>query len=178
MGLTDAVQMGLYELVERIMKAYQTEIRNQIEDSGLVDTGRFRDSVEYRIIKTPTGLKGQILALEYGLKWETGFNRQQVQGYIRSQINLVNDLEDYFSRKLADNPRRAAQLTVKAWRREGAPTRASRRFSRAPKGERTRFIGRAVETTLQPIEKFVADEGENVLLFAIRQPLRDLSTIR
>ncbi len=175
--IAEAVEKGLFEIVERVMKAYQTRMKQYIRERGLVDTGDGLNSVTYRVLFTPGGVRGQILINSYMTTWETGISVLDIPSYLRQNPTIVRDLEKYFLRKGADDALRAAYLTIDTWEREGAPTRNSRRFSRAPGGERTRFILRTVEDSEKSIQKFIQEEGRGVLVAAIRQPIRDLLTI-
>lgn len=172
MTIVEDIQRQLSGLLLKIMEEYRDEIRDNIRERGLVLTGQLLNSVEARVVNTPFGLRGQIWLNEYGLVWETGITRDKIGTYVGRQRNLLADLTGYMRARGADNPGRAAFATIETWYREGAPTRASRKYSNAPGGERTRFIQRAVESKSQEVEKRIREKSSQVVLLTVERRAR------
>lgn len=175
--LAEEIEKGLEKLLLDIMVEYRDDIRKKIRERGLVLTGDLVKSVTAQVKKTPTGLKGVIMLNDYGLTWETGISRDRIGAYISSQGNIMAKLESYMRKRNAVNPRAAAFATIQTWYREGAPTRASRRFSSAPGGSRTGFIARSVEEKQKDVFRRIRSEGEDIVLFAINQAARNLRQV-
>lgn len=166
------IQSKLEKLMVSIMDEYKDEIQFNIRQRGLVLTGSLLNSVESRVVRTPFGLTGQIWLNDYGLVWETGVSRSRIDQFLGSKANAIAELTRYMRARGAVNPRGAAYATIQVWYREGAPTRASRRYSNAPGGERTRFISRAVESKQDEVEKRIASEAADIVLVSVTQAAR------
>lgn len=175
--ITGEIEEALKKLLTDVMIEYKDDIKEKIKQRGLVLTGALLNSVTARVEKTPGGFKGVILLNDYGLTWETGIPKEKIAAYISSQGNILAKLEAYMRKRNATNPRAAAFSTIKVWKREGAPTRASKRFSNAPGKTRTGFIKSSVEERQQQVIERFQSEVENIILFSITQTARELRTI-
>lgn len=172
MAAFDEIEDRLRSILLDEAEAYADQISFNIRERGLVLTGSLAKSPEARIVATPSGLKAQVLINDYGLVWETGVSRTRIDRFVRSEPNFISRLTRYMAARGSRNPRAAAEATIHVWYREGAPTRASRRYSNAPAGERTRFVQRAIEKLEPGTVSRIEEQAAEVTLVSVTNSIR------
>lgn len=127
-------------LIEDIYLGASSLIRQLILDEfraqGHSLTGAFESSLDYKINKTRYTATLTGLGLKYGLVLNEGLDPNEIKD------SMYPGLVKYFVLKGAQDPKRAAILTLRKWREEGMSTQASKRFSTT--GGRQHFIEAAM----------------------------------
>ncbi len=172
----------VFSILEDLAGYLKARIRLQ----GHQGSGRLIRSVEVRVDVKTGGLEGYILLNDYAKYLESGVpaNRIPFRG-VTGRGGTSKYIQGLFQhwRRLGLSPGealRASFATAQVQKREGMPTRASRRFSRDKNSARTGFIGRTVEDREK---KIIAEIEEKTLgLLEIRldgflQPLEEGAAI-
>lgn len=155
------------DILAEVMKALQTDLREEITRQGHVLTGRMRDSVDYTVEVEGSQLIGRMFIEDYGAILEVGVTasripyggRTGVGGkslYIEGLINFWR-LRGLSGREAIS----AAFATATVQKREGMPTRASYQHSQT--GERTGFTRTVIERNLDTIAQTIEDRFGAVL---------------
>ena len=153
----------LNNALEDVLNAFIAEIKKQYTLQGHVLTGNLVNSLRWEIETGDTKLTGKIYIADYGLYVNNGVSAvnipfgggsgggtsKYIQGLIR--FFLLRGLGD-------DNAKRAAFATARKHKKEGMPTKSSRRFSK--NGKRTEALDDAIklkqEATFEALSKQVA----------------------
>jgi len=159
---------------ERIMKdlllVLIAGIRKRMKAQGHYHTGKLFKSLAFTIDTRTDTIIGEITFLAYGQYVETGvpaasipFSGRRGKGGVSKYIQA---LRRYFQEKGFQGAEalRIAFATANVHRREGMPTRASRRFSSDEGKARTGFVGREVEEKGPLISATVGREMSEALI--------------
>jgi len=111
-----------------------SKLRRELIDQGHRLTGELIRSLEYRVRESGKTMIVEFLANEYGEKLNTGIPASQIPRYPSiGYLRLVRELTAYVERRMGLRgglAKNVAGRIVRAWGREGMPTRASYRFSK------------------------------------------------
>lgn len=135
------------------------KLGQELADQGHKLTGALIASLEYQVRTTATGMVVDFLANEYGEKLNTGIPASQIPKYPSAgYLKLVLELTRYVERRMGLRgglAKKVAGRIVRAWGREGMPTRASYRFSK--NGRRTGWVDVILKQESDEIERQVRD---------------------
>lgn len=135
------------------------KLGQELTDQGHKLTGALIASLEYQVRTTTTGMVVDFLANEYGEKLNTGIPASQIPKYPSAgYLKLVFELTRYVERRMGLRgglAKKVAGRIVRAWGREGMPTRASYRFSK--NNRRTGWVDVILKQESDEIERMVSD---------------------
>lgn len=135
------------------------KLGQELTDQGHKLTGALIASLEYRIRTTATGMTIDFLANEYGEKLNTGIPASQIPKYpSAAYLRLVLEITRYVERRMGLRgglAKKVAGRIVRAWGREGMPTRNSYKF--AKNNRRTGWVDVILRQEESEIERMVAD---------------------
>lgn len=137
--------------VESLMKALQSEFREELKAQGHIDTGKLSDSITYNIELVSTAIIATMYMEDYGIPVDTGVpaaNIPYTRGSGAASSQYIQKLIGWWQRKgLGDKEaKRAAFATANKHKQEGMPTRASFAFSN--NGRRTTFVEATIDNNL------------------------------
>lgn len=151
---------ALHTALEKAMIHFQGTLRRSLEAQGHVNTGRLRDSIQYKLTKGFDFVLAQIECEDYGLAVEFGVSASRIPyggngGGGTSQY--IQGLIKFFQSKglQGRDAIGAAFATARTHAREGMPTAASARFSQT--GERTGFARTALEQDLEILGSIIEE---------------------
>ena len=137
--------------VESLMKALQSEFREELKAQGHSDTGKLSESITYNIELVSTAIIATMFMEDYGVPVDTGVaaaNIPYTRGSGSASSQYIQKLIAWWQRKgLGDKEsKRAAFATANKHKQEGMPTRASFAFSN--NGRRTTFVEATIDNNL------------------------------
>ena len=151
------------------------KLGKELTDQGHRLSGNLIRSLEYKVRTKTQDLILEFLANEYGEELNTGVPASKIPRYPSLEyLRLVRDLARYATQRMGlrgKAAKSAGHAIVRAWQREGKPTRASYRFSK--NGRRTGWVDYTLlneeETINEFIEDFVGRELELLITEFIKQ---------
>lgn len=144
-------------LIEEGLDLYKAELKNQ----GHVNTGKLLNSGEVRTTIKGTTVIGELLLSDYFEYLERRLSPDRVpykRGSGRRSSKVVTALKRYFQQKGLGqkNAQQAAFATLNKWKKEGRPTKASRRF--AVNNRRLRPLGIVLDELEGKIERLLEQQ--------------------
>lgn len=159
-------------IIQSIMEELSVLLKKRIVIQGHKGSGRLIRSIEIQVNIKSNEMEGLILLNDYARYIESGVQANKIpfRG-VRGRGGTSKYIQGLFQhwRRLGlgqGEALRAAFATAYVHRREGMPTRESKRFSRDKNGARTGFIGRTVQ------------ENEKRLIAEIEQKTLELFNIK
>ena len=170
--------MGIKEVVEEIMQFLQEKLRKELADQGHKHTGKLINSITFEVEEKRGGVTGLIWMETYGEYVETGVPASKIPftlGSGRKTSKYIKALIDYFTKKglPTREAKGAAFGTAIKHKREGMPTRASKRFSKT--GKRTGFITETIKNNETYIETTIQQKTAEVYQIRFEQKFLKLA---
>jgi len=175
------VNKAIRKVLEIELPVMVAAARKELEAQGHKLTGALIRSVDFKIERTPGGgIEGTVFLNYYGEFVNTGVKAARIPfspGSGRKSSKYIDALVSYFKLRGVNGPeaRRAAFATAMKHKKEGMPTRASRRFSNT--GRRTGALNVAVEKASPKIFNAIEDNLERILLARVSVPFNELQKI-
>jgi len=162
--LQKKLQQELVALMEQVRKMYVDELEAQ----GHNNTGRLMRTARVEGKLIPLGARSDLILQDYYIFLEKKLSPRNVpfrRGSGARSSKLIQALTRYFIRKglPRNQARSAAFATAIVWKREGRPTRGSRRFSRT--GKRTEPLSRVISRLQSRVEKQFEEAGQGLFEF-------------
>jgi len=140
--------------MEKAMRIFQGDLRQELKDQGHYNTGKLHDSIEYKIKSSGDTVIAEVECEDYGLALEFGVRPGRIPfsgigGGGTSQY--IEGLVTYFRQKGLQGRAAisAAFATAHTQARTGMPTPGSYKFSR--NGRRTGWASETLERDLEII---------------------------
>lgn len=135
------------------------KLGRELVDQGHRLSGDLIRSLEFKVRTQAANLVIDFLSNEYGEELNTGVPASKIPRYPSVEyLRLVQALTRYATRRMGlrgKAAKRAGHAIVRAWQREGKPTRASYRFSK--NGRRTGWVDYTLLNEEDTISEFVED---------------------
>lgn len=156
------------------------DMKQSYRDQGHFNTGAGIRSIDFRIERDGTSLVGIVEFHFYMAYLNTGIPASRIpfqRGSGRKSSKYIDALVDYFRKKglSPKDSKRAAFATATVHKKEGMPTRASRRFSKT--GKRTGAADIAIQRTHPKLEREVKERIDDFVLASIDIPFQQLQNI-
>lgn len=156
-------ERALRDAVEKAGNVMKQELIRAFKAQGHNNTGKAVKSIEEQILQSGDKVLVNILMNDYVNIVDTGVKASRIPyspGSGRRRSKYIQALIKYFrSKGLGNESKSAAFATARKHKREGMPTRASRRFSQT--GKRTGFLqvsaSRSEERMQGEVTQFMED---------------------
>lgn len=177
--------MDLEQQIQKILNielpVMSRAIQDELKAQGHNNTGSLIRSFEVVVERKGSKITGGIKANFYLEFLNTGVRAANIpfqRGSGRKSSKYIDSLIDYFRTKglSAKESKSAAFATAVKHKREGMPTKASKRFSKT--GKRTGAVNIAVDKTQDKVIQKLEDEFGRIISLRIEQPFRDLQINR
>lgn len=175
--LASIVNRDIKEVTQFVLEVVKIDLVNELKLQGHDLTGRLISEIEIVVKQRGDLTTGEILFLFYARFLELGVKRSNIPFSGRSggrKSKYIEALIDYFEKRglRSREAKSAAFATAHKHKREGMPTRASKRFSRV--GTRTGFIGRTVKKNEKTILALVEKKASEKLSVSIDRGIRNI----
>ena len=162
----------LLPVVRDVMDALRKRLQDSQQAQGHNLTGRLKDSIDYEIAHDDNTVTAKMYMEDYGVFVEFGVPAERIpfggksgkggtSKYIQGLISFF-ELRGLSGREAVG----AAFATAHKHKREGMPTRNSRRFSKT--GERTGFIRTVIEEDTKDITERIEKEFGFIIEFLFK----------
>lgn len=178
MTLSEQFGKDLIKTVEQVLKDLIADFQDELRQQGHVLTGKLVNSMSFRVDEFSNQIVGVIEFEDYGRFIDTGVTAARIPFAGRSgrggTSKYIEGLIRFFQlRGLSGREaKQAAFATANVHRREGMPTRASRRFSQ--NGDRTGFINKRVQRAEPRIIADIEQIAGNKLEIRVLEVFRGL----
>lgn len=140
--IADTYARELFRDVIALMNEVKDLYIKELKAQGHVNTGNLLRSAESRVFFQGLSVRAELLLAGYFEYLERRLPASRVpyrRGSGRGRSQVVQALIRYFEQRGAKEPKRATFATLNKWKKEGRPTRSSKRFS--SNGRRLRPLG-------------------------------------
>ena len=151
--LIKAIEPKLKVIAEKV----RLDLATELEEQGHRLSGKLEKSISYEILQEPNAFVIAFDYLKYGIYVNNGVSPQNIPYSGRTgrggTSKYIQALIDYAKARGMTKPKSAAFAIAAKHKREGMPTKASRRFS--ANGRRTGFQNQVIEDTQKAIPKLI-----------------------
>ncbi len=150
--------------IKETMIFIKKEISEELERQGHKHTGKLISSIEDKISYISDSIIAQIYMNDYWIHVNEGVSANRIpykRGSGAKTSKYIQALIEYFSHKglTLEKAKGAAFATANKHKKEGMPTKSSRRFSQ--NGKRTGFLTDVIDRELKDIISYLELNTEN-----------------
>ena len=151
--LIKAIEPKLKDIAEKV----RLDLATELEEQGHRLSGKLEKSISYEILQEPNAFVIAFDYLKYGIYVNNGVSPQNIPFSGRTgrggTSKYIQALIDYAQARGMNKPVSAAFAIAYKHKREGMPTKASRRFS--ANGRRTGFQNQVIEDVQKELPNLI-----------------------
>jgi hypothetical protein len=175
---------NLADVVREAMLLMQSDMRAELATQGHHGTGKLKDSIQFEVEATDNRATGRMYFENYGTFVELGVSASRIpyggrgKGKTGGTSLYIQGLISFWEGKGLSGREAvgAAFATAAVHKREGMPSRASRRFSAS--GERTGFVKTAVDRALNDVNALLSEKFRAIVQLQFSETFNQTQIIR